>query len=422
VKARIAAVLVVLAVLSGPASALALADQFPFCPGADAPTIGQPFQELAARVGDRVGHAVECEHAEPATGDLQQQTSAGLLYLRQTTSTPTFTDGAEHWALRGAQSFHWTTDSPDPPADAEAFVAAQLVPQPTVAAAAAAAPQPVATIANPATSSTGTSLPVAVTVLVIGLLLCVGFAVLLQRQRARSAAPRGAAGPGQLVAAAVGPTAGLATPLGQPPRIPAVSVRELQGALQDIGRNRVTEQADAVLQFDPEAMIWQGHPSVAAVLAPKLVRWLLVVILSLFAGAWLASLIAGSSSSPSAPDSAATVQWLVVLAAIAWVVWSAGVSYARLRATKYRATRQRIDLTSGVFGQTTITRELHELGDAIINRPLHYRLFGVGNLAIAHRTKPPIRLEAIDNPEGVRDMLRAAGQIEAARIQKAAWR
>ena len=53
---------------------------------------------------------------------------------------------------------------------------------------------------------------------------------------------------------------------------------------------------------------------------------------------------------------------------------------------------------------------------------MHYRIFGVGDLVLQQRSKPAVVLEAIANPEGVRDMLRASGQFEAARFEKARWR
>ena len=41
------------------------------------------------------------------TGDVQQQTTGGLLYWRKSTNTPAFTDGEQHWALQAGQMVTW---------------------------------------------------------------------------------------------------------------------------------------------------------------------------------------------------------------------------------------------------------------------------------------------------------------------------
>src|SRR5207302_2498893 len=124
-------------------------------------------------------------------------------------------------------------------------------------------------------SSPGTS--IAVLVVAVGLLLCVGMALMLQRQRRR--AYPGVGKGAQLVAAeatapAGGPGAGIAQ------YVPAVPVGELPSAITDIGTNRVTEQADAVLRADPEAMIWQGSPSGVAILLPGLLKWAVALVVA----------------------------------------------------------------------------------------------------------------------------------------------
>ena len=122
---------VILLSFSGPAAGLA--DEFPFCAGGGAPQVAQPFQVLAAQLGDRIGQPAECEHPEAATGDVQQRTSTGLLYWRKSTNTPTFTDGAVHWALRGSQLLQWTTTEADPPQTALVSEAQPMSIQPSSA-------------------------------------------------------------------------------------------------------------------------------------------------------------------------------------------------------------------------------------------------------------------------------------------------
>src|SRR4051794_5827865 len=99
-----------LALLLGPTVSLA---QTP-CSAAQ-PRLAPAFSDLASQLGARVGSPTECEHTDPASGDMQQSTTTGLLYLRRSTNLPIFTDGGEHWALRSGQLLDWTTSDVDPP-------------------------------------------------------------------------------------------------------------------------------------------------------------------------------------------------------------------------------------------------------------------------------------------------------------------
>jgi hypothetical protein len=81
-----------------------------------------------------------------------------------------------------------------------------------------------------------------------------------------------------------------------------------------------------VLQYDPEPMVWQASPSAIAVLTPKALKWLLIVLVGLVAGAWLGASLAGSGTSPAGRDAAAAVQWALVLLPLALMAWSLGIS------------------------------------------------------------------------------------------------
>jgi hypothetical protein len=113
----------------------------PYCQSDQAPQIGAGFRDLVSAVGDAVGDAVECEHADGLTGDVQQQTTGGLLYWRKSTNTPAFTDGEQHWALQAGQVVTWGGEAVDPPGTNVARPAARPV------AVRPAAPTPTAAIA-----------------------------------------------------------------------------------------------------------------------------------------------------------------------------------------------------------------------------------------------------------------------------------
>src|SRR5258708_198927 len=74
------------------------------------------------RLADWMGDPTTCEFANPnATSDVHQRTASGLAFWRNSTNTPTFTSGNEHWALTGLSMVSWTGSSIDPASDAIAF-------------------------------------------------------------------------------------------------------------------------------------------------------------------------------------------------------------------------------------------------------------------------------------------------------------
>ena len=76
------------------------------------------FAQLKARLGDKMGDPIECEHTNVDNGDSLMQTTTGLAFYRKATNTPTFTNGFEHWALTAQGLVYWTGDSIDPPLNA----------------------------------------------------------------------------------------------------------------------------------------------------------------------------------------------------------------------------------------------------------------------------------------------------------------
>jgi hypothetical protein len=86
-----------------------------FCQPGQAPGFVLGFAALQEQLGDTMGTALECEHANPENGDSQIKTSTGLAFYRKQTNTPTFTDGYNHWAVTDAGLVTWIGSSIDPP-------------------------------------------------------------------------------------------------------------------------------------------------------------------------------------------------------------------------------------------------------------------------------------------------------------------
>jgi hypothetical protein len=101
--------------LPPPAPTIPPATPTPYCQPGQTPRFVFGLAELHRRLGDTMGDPVECEHVDAASGDTHQHTTRGLAYYRQSTNTPSFTTGSEHWALTDHGLAHWQGESVDPP-------------------------------------------------------------------------------------------------------------------------------------------------------------------------------------------------------------------------------------------------------------------------------------------------------------------
>ena len=105
--------------LPPPAPPLPPPPDYAYCAPGETPHFVFGLDDLKQRLGDLMGDAFECEHIDPGSGDTLQRTTRGLAYYRQSTNSPSFTDGTNHWALTIHGVVRWTGDTVDPPADAQ---------------------------------------------------------------------------------------------------------------------------------------------------------------------------------------------------------------------------------------------------------------------------------------------------------------
>ncbi len=85
------------------------------CGAGESPQFRFDLAFLKSQIGDIMGEPLECEHGNPDNGDTLQQTTTGLAFYRQHTSTPTFTNGWDHWAWTASGLVYWVGNSIDPP-------------------------------------------------------------------------------------------------------------------------------------------------------------------------------------------------------------------------------------------------------------------------------------------------------------------
>jgi len=246
--------------------------------------------------------------------------------------------------------------------------------------------------------------------------------------------------------------------------------------LGDIGDNAVTGRAEYIRQNTDEEMIWQESPSLALLL-PRFIKYavLMVIVLLIcsavknYVGQHLFARLAlehagiqtssesrsaqlarkaghklksarraleqsaDSASSDATTDAAPEAEAPQSEPAsefdriLAMVKLGFGglftllflVYLVKLKTTKYRASSQRLIVEEGSLHSVNRPYELHQLGDAVIVKPLLLRIFGVSNLEI---TKPPVKLYGLRNADYVRDILRQGGQMEASRVDKIRFR
>jgi hypothetical protein len=114
VRPALPLLLLLAAALLGPAPVVS-AQPAPFCQAGQGPAFLHGFGTLKSRIGAAMGDPIECEHPHAASGDALQQTTTGLAFYRESTNTPTFTDGDRHWALTAAGLVYWEGLAIDPP-------------------------------------------------------------------------------------------------------------------------------------------------------------------------------------------------------------------------------------------------------------------------------------------------------------------
>jgi hypothetical protein len=116
--ARIVGIVLTLGALFLAPAPAAFAQGEPFCGPGATPRFSSGFADLKARLGPTMGDPTECEHNDSGSRDVIQHTTTGLAFWRQSTNTPTFTDGYRHWALTPNGLLAWEGQSIDPPANA----------------------------------------------------------------------------------------------------------------------------------------------------------------------------------------------------------------------------------------------------------------------------------------------------------------
>lgn len=160
-----------------------------------------------------------------------------------------------------------------------------------------------------------------------------------------------------------------------------------------------------------EHRVWEGSPSQWLNFGTYLLSGLgLLVIL---AGGFLAWRLVVSQ------EQAVRLVVLAILAGLAAIpVLVALKSYLDIRFTRYTVTTERIGITRGILSRETHNMELYRVDDILLVQPFLLRLVGRGNVVLmtSDRSTPTVVVEAIPNPETLRDQVRK--HVESCRDRK----
>lgn len=174
-----------------------------------------------------------------------------------------------------------------------------------------------------------------------------------------------------------------------------------------------------------ETVVWEGAPS-SRLMARELPGILWAVAAPIFAIILLPDamkMVGGLHKEMKTVivEQGGTVRTLVIGAIVVVSVLRLGraaVRYARMRATRYRITNQRLTIDSGLVAKRVDDVDLRSIDDVGLEQSPVERMLGVGRLTIVStdRARPRLALYGIESPRDVRERLRA-GVYQASQRQ-----
>jgi uncharacterized membrane protein YdbT with pleckstrin-like domain len=163
--------------------------------------------------------------------------------------------------------------------------------------------------------------------------------------------------------------------------------------------------------------VWEGHPSFLLILGRILgfVTWTLVLAGLGYAFLTYGLPLAAQVHAPLRPtlvthetrilNSVIAVLGTVLLLKLAGLLLAA----ARVKATHYRLTSQRLLIESGLLSKSVEEIDLRYVDDLQFRQTFLDRLLGIGNVDVVSSDKlaPKIVIRGIADPRGVRETIRA---------------
>jgi len=147
-----------------------------------------------------------------------------------------------------------------------------------------------------------------------------------------------------------------------------------------------------------EETLWRGRPSLAAV-AGKFVALVVVAIVIPFVLYHWYDVLAQY----------AKWIWIVFAALLVWILAGILAAWARIAATQYTVTNQRVIIESGLTTKRVEDIDLRTIDDTQFQQTISERLLGIGEVTIisSDKTVPVYVLRAVRNPRALRELIRA---------------
>ena len=150
-----------------------------------------------------------------------------------------------------------------------------------------------------------------------------------------------------------------------------------------------------------EETLWRGNPSWLLLLGK--IIWLAIAAIALVALLYFL----GSSllQDPAALNIARVVAALIIL----WRAIGVLIAYARIRSTMYTVTTQRVTIESGIAEKKVEDIDLRYIDDTQFRQRLIERMLGIGSVTLvsSDKTTPMFTLRGINDPRGLRELIRA---------------
>lgn len=161
----------------------------------------------------------------------------------------------------------------------------------------------------------------------------------------------------------------------------------------------------ASLPAAKEETVWKGNPSWKILLGNIIVLALVAIVLPAILYFLVRVLY------PADVEQASRfmrIGWIVVGLLIAWNLVSVIIAFAKLKATLYTVTNQRVIIEQGLFSKTVGEIDLRYIDDTQFHQTFIHRLLGIGNVVVisADKMTPQYMLRGINDPRSLRELIR----------------
>ena len=159
-------------------------------------------------------------------------------------------------------------------------------------------------------------------------------------------------------------------------------------------------------------MLWEGTPS-QLINFDAFLFWTLFLITIVFFSTW--NNVGWLDILSRVPQSILNMT-VSVLCLIP--VFNILISYLQVKNTNYQLTEERLITAKGILNREYNEMELYRVKDYQISSPFFLRLFSLGTIVLdtSDKSHPLISINAVKNPEAIRDLIRT--QVEVLRTAK----